>query len=272
LLSSFSHAAVQADALRFGAFSSTPLPANDDGSTGQVNLGFTINFFGQQYSQLYVNNNGNVTFNGPLATFTPFGLTTSFTPIIAPFFADVDTRGSGSAVTTYGQGTLNGHQAFVVTWDGVGYYNQGTDKLNQFQLVLIDRADVSAGDFDIEFNYGQIQWEAGGASGGVGGLGGTSAHAGWSNGSGTPGTFFELTGSGVNGAFLDGSQEGLVWHSLGSDVAGRYVFHARNGGVQIAPVTPSGDPVPEPLSLLLFSGLLGGVWWLRRAEKKTAAS
>jgi hypothetical protein len=262
------HGAIQADAMRTGAFASSTLAANDDGSTGQIGIGFNINFFGQNYSQLYVNNNGNVTFTGLLSVFTPFGLTTSFTPIIAPFFADVDTRGAGSAMVSYGQGNLDGHAAFIVNWNGVGYYNQNTDKLNQFQLVLIDRGDTGTGNFDIEFNYDQIQWETGSASGGSGGLGGNSAHAGWSNGTGAPGTFFELAGSGDNGAFLDDESTGLVWNSLGSNVDGRYVFQARSGGVNVGPVTPpSVDEVPEPMSLLLFGGMVGGgVWWMKRRK------
>src|SRR5262249_31366002 len=55
-------------------FSANTLPANDDGSTGAVALGFTLNFFGTAYSTLYVNNNGNVTFGGPLSTYTPYAL------------------------------------------------------------------------------------------------------------------------------------------------------------------------------------------------------
>ena len=42
------------------------LSANDDESTGAVDLGFTANFFGTMYSSVYVNNNGNVTFTDPL--------------------------------------------------------------------------------------------------------------------------------------------------------------------------------------------------------------
>ena len=57
-----------AGAVRPG-FNQNSLPANDDGSTGQVPVGFDLNFFGVPYSQLYVNNNGNVTFNGPLSDF-----------------------------------------------------------------------------------------------------------------------------------------------------------------------------------------------------------
>jgi len=40
-------------------FNSSTLPANDDGSTGLVSIGFSANFFGTTYTSLYVNNNGN---------------------------------------------------------------------------------------------------------------------------------------------------------------------------------------------------------------------
>ena len=94
-------------AVRSGSFSSNTLTANDDSSTGQVDVGFGLNFFGNMYSQLFVNNNGNVTFDDSLRTFTPFGIQASSVPIIAPFFADVDTRG-GSAEVSYGSGTVGG--------------------------------------------------------------------------------------------------------------------------------------------------------------------
>jgi hypothetical protein len=171
-------------------FDSNVLPGNDDASTGAVPLGFTVNFFGHNYSSLYINNNGNVTFDSPLSAFTPFDLSSTGHVIVAPFFADVDTQVGN--VVTYGTGTVNGHNAFGVTWPGVGYYATHTNKLNTFQVVLIDRSDIAAGNFDIEFNYDQIQWETGDASGGSNGLGGSSARVGFSNGTGQPGTLFRV--------------------------------------------------------------------------------
>jgi hypothetical protein len=209
-------------------FNSNALPANDDASSGAVPLGFTIDFFGQDYSSLFVNNNGNVTFDSPLGEFTPFDLTSTQHVIMAPFFADVDTRVGN--VVTYGTGMVGGDPAFVATWPGVGYFSEHTDKLNTLQLVLIDRSDTGAGNFDIEFNYGQIQWETGDASGGSGGLGGASARVGFSNGTGVIGTFFELPGSGVNGAFVDNNlQTGLIHNSAGSQDPGQYIFNVRGG-------------------------------------------
>jgi hypothetical protein len=90
------------------------LAATDDGSTALIPFGFNINFFGTDYSGAYVNNNGNLTFQNPMSTYSPFGLGSTSAPIIAPFFGDVDTN-QGNTVE-YGTGTLAGHTAFVATW------------------------------------------------------------------------------------------------------------------------------------------------------------
>jgi len=249
-----------AGAVRPG-FNSSVLPANDDLSTDSaVPVGFTGNFFGLTFSDVFVNNNGNVTIGAPLGEFTPFGLTTNTAiPIIASFFADVDTRVGN--VVTYGTGTVDGHPAFGVNYPLVGYFSGNTDKLNDFQELLIDRSDTGAGNFDIEFNYNQIQWETGDASNGTGGLGGDSARVGYSNGTGNPGSFFELPGSGVNGAFLDNNPMfGLIHHSLNSDVLGRYDFFARGGTV----INPTGVPEIDPSSMAsAFTLLVGGMALLR---------
>jgi hypothetical protein len=205
------------------------LPRNDDSSTSSVPIGFPVNFFGQTYSNAFVNNNGNITFDSPMVTYTPFPLTTTNVRMIAPFFADVDTRPTGTHPVTYsfGNGNVGGRNAFCVDWVNVGYYNLHSDKLNSFQLILIDRSDVGAGNFDIEMNYDQILWETGDASGGSNGFGGSSARAGYSNGSTVS---FEFPGSATSGGLLDSnSATGLINHSRNSFVPGRYVFPVRNG-------------------------------------------
>jgi hypothetical protein len=125
-----------------------------------------------------------------------------------------------------------------VNWPLVGYYNQHTDKLNSFQLLLMDRSAQTgtAGDFDIEFNYNRIQWESGDASGGggTGGLGGTSARVGFSNGNTNS---LEVFGSGVNSALIDGGVDALIAGSANSATNGRYVFPVRNGA------TPPGGSI-----------------------------
>ncbi len=230
-------------------FDSSSLAANDDGSTGFVDFGLgTLNFFGTSYTGAYLNNNGNMTFANAVGTYTPSAITGSTSnPMIASFFADVDTRGAGSGLMQYGNGTFEGHDAFGQTWRNVGYYYLGMDKINTFQTLLVDRSDIAAGDFDIYFNYDTIQWETGDASGGSGGLGGVSAYAGFTNGAGN---YYQLAGSGVNGALIDGGANALSTNSLNRPEDGRYLFSVRNGVVH---TTPDGGSVIALLGLAMVA-------------------
>lgn len=236
-------AADAAAVIRDASCYDTVLPANDDNSSTQVMLPFGINFYGETFTELYVNNNGNVTFDAPLSTYTPFGLAGTGRQIIAPYFGDVDTRPSGSDVVRYGYGetVYQGQRAFCVLWDNVGYYNNHADKLNSFQLLIVERRDSGPGSFDIVFNYDQVQWESGDASGGQGGLGGSTARAGFSNGSGEPGTSFEMPGSGEPGALLDSAAGGLANTSTDSSVTGRHVFRVRGGAAPATDYVALGD-------------------------------
>ena len=240
-------------------FATSTFPANDDGATGAISLGFNANYFGTTYSNVYVSNNGYITFNTGQGTYTPSGLGAGYSgqPIIAPFFADVDTRGPGSGLTSYGSGTYNGHAAFGATWPLVGYYGEHTDLLNSFQVILTDRSDTGTGNFDIYFNYDQIQWETGDASGGSGGFGGVPAAVGYNAGiSGDPaGTYYEFPGSRVSGSFEDGHALSLA-AGTNDGVTGQYLFQVRNGSVAPPPPPPT-STVPEPASMaVLATGLI----------------
>jgi hypothetical protein len=248
--------AVYAGPIRPG-FDAAALPAGDDASSGPVKTGFAVNFFGQTFDSIYVNTNGNLTFGAPLSDFTPVPLGRLRAAVVAPFFADVDTTAAGRI--TYGAGTVDGHAAFAATWSGVGYYNARSDRVNDFQAVIVNRSDTGAGNFDAEFNYGRVQWEAGDFNGGIDGQGGSTARVGFAGGSGQPGTYYELPGSGVPGAFLDTSvQTALAGAMLNSDTPGRVVLHGRDGvitGGLVELPTPAGDtPGPPPID-----GAGGGV-------------
>jgi len=158
------------------------LPRNDDGSTDAISLGFTLNFFGQNYTSFFINNNGNVTFGGPLAQFTAEGFPTDFgLPMIAPFWSDVDTRGFGSGEVHFTSGTSSRGNRFVqVDWPAVGYFSSHTDLLNTFTLYI---EDDPQGDI-VVFDYGTMQWTTGDASGGVGGFGAEGAQIGFDAGDG----------------------------------------------------------------------------------------
>ncbi|MDO6687217.1 MULTISPECIES: nidogen-like domain-containing protein [unclassified Agarivorans] len=163
---------------------------NDDGSSNQLDLPFEINYFGNSYNEFFVNNNGNITFESPLDGFTPVAFPVAEQPMIAPFWADVDT-GCAECGEVYVGSPSDG--VVAVTWDNVGYYDENSNKANSFQAVLIDRSDTGAGNFDVEFRYDKLEWTTGDASNGSNGLGGTPAQAGYDAGDGE--NFFALPGS-----------------------------------------------------------------------------
>lgn len=208
-------------------FGEQQVARSDDGSSAAIDITPVfgpagVNFFGASYASLFININGNLTFAAPLQEFTPFGIPGSAVPIVAAFFADVDTRGNGtppeSNAVYYDLDTTS--RVFTATWDSVGYFAGHTDKRNSFQIRLIDRG---SGDFDMEWRYERLEWTTGDASGGSGGLGGTPARAGYARGNG--GTFLEFPESGDQTAMLD-----LVNRSNVRE-AGRFVFTVRGGQV-----------------------------------------
>ncbi len=217
--------------------------ATDDGSSDAVALGFTAHIYDGTFTQAYVNNNGNITFDAKLAKYTPFDFRESGAPSIDPFFADVDTTGAASGLTNYGTVTYGGHPAFCVIWDHVGYFLGHADKTNTFQAILVDQGSAGV---DIVFNYDHLSWETGDVSGGTNGFGGTSAVAGYAAGDGDGSHALILPGSFANGGLLDSSPStGLAGHGTAGQPAGRYVFQVRlgapTGGRVFGTVTDNDD-------------------------------
>lgn len=256
-------------AMRSG-FNSNALPSNDDGSIlvsddpatpADESIGFFINVFPTEenpgpWKDCYVNNNGNLTIGSSAGSYRPLPLQSSAQEIgglialLAPFWADVDTRKPAPQYTlpskevTYGQGAVDGRKAFGVNWRDVGYYTNlgsATDKLNSFQLILIDRSNIGAlGDFDAEFNYNEILWETGNASNGTNGYGGQVARVGITNGvdrtiesqySGETLVQLDSTPDGFAGAGTKNYISGLIYRKRNSTVPGRLVFQFRNGNL-----------------------------------------
>lgn len=171
LLASLAGSAQAIPLLDFGVgeegFGTEFLPANDDSSTNLLDLQFDINFFGRTYSSFFVNNNGNITFESALGAFTPDPFPVANQPMIAPYWADVDTRVAGN-LWIYSPNA----DTVAVTWSSVGHYGGGSietgaaagPKTNSFQLVLRNRADTGTGNFDVDFRYERLEWTFGTAS------------------------------------------------------------------------------------------------------------
>jgi len=150
---------------------------NDDASTGVITLGFNFSLYGSIYNQCWINNNGNVSFDGPYGTYSAAGFPYEGYPMVAPFWADVDTRGTGSVWYKLESNRM------IVIWDAVGYYNSQTDKVNTFELVITNGTDPTIGIGNTAaFSYADMAWTTGSASGGSGGFGGTPANVGINKG------------------------------------------------------------------------------------------
>jgi VCBS repeat-containing protein len=210
--------------LETGDDNSSTIPVDITSVFGSAGL----NFFGHTYTSVYINNNGNITFGSAFGEYTPSAIDAGLNnPIIAPFWADVDTSTQTPRVY-YDLNTVDG--MFTATWDRVGYYSSGTDKLNSFQLVLINEGN---GNFDISYRYGDIEWTTGDLSGGSNGLGGTPARLGYSAGDGVH--YYEFAQSGNQAALL-----ALPTTGGNTGVAGVGNFQVRNGEVSTAALTSTG--------------------------------
>jgi hypothetical protein len=220
------------------------LGPNDDGSSDAIDLTpyfpGGLRFFGERHTSAYVNTNGNITFSGPVPSFTPRSFPVADRPMIAPYWADVDIRRVGDECTgSAGRGDApachdpsdNGVWWFleegrmVVTWDRVGYYNCNADKRMSFQLIVTeaDGTCSGSGDFDVEFRYSECEWTTGDASGGSEGFGGTPAQAGFD--AGNEMDWVEITGSRTDDIHR------ILCNQSNIDDAGVWRFEIRNGAV-----------------------------------------
>ncbi len=289
-------------------FGENYLERNDDYYTSAIDITSVfpdgLNFFGTTWDHIFVNNNGNITFESGLYSYTPGVISAGTSPIIAPFWGDVDTRGGetlesegGNINAPYDLGTyqsylgaqedittlineyysqlvplaalsnipsldsfdMSTYDTFInsavnngiieqsvasendftqyfnflkqqnetsqttgydpegnsqgsnlvwydldsengvitITWDDVGYYSYHNDKINAFQLQLVNTGE---GNFDMIYRYEDINWTTGDASSGFNGLGGVIARAGYS--AGDDAHYFEIP--------FSGNQQGML--------------------------------------------------------------
>ena len=108
-----------------------------------------------------MSNNGALTFSRSINSFSLIEFPNSVHQFVAPYWADVDTRGTGEV--TYREtadpdlldkaaryvrlGFMNQQEfhpshLFIATWDGVGYYEENTDKVCSYATCT--HAHISA--------------------------------------------------------------------------------------------------------------------------------
>ncbi len=168
---------------------SPPDQHNDDDSA-TVALGFVFDLFGDQYTRAYVNNNGNISFGTFFSRFTAVGFPSRDFPMVAPFWADVDTGSPSNPIGNVwfkqfdsdGSGSAD---TLVVIWANVGYYDEHTDLRNTFEVAISDGSNSDMGlGRNVCFSWANMCWTTGDASDGDAGFRGTSATVGINRGDG----------------------------------------------------------------------------------------
>lgn len=156
-----------------------------------------------------VNANGLLSFQTEIPMFFNIQFPLNY-PVIAPLYTNVDIRNYGTISYRESQdpeelsrGTRNVRDSFsyassfqakaifLATWSDVGYHDNGSDKLNTFQVAVISDGDDSY----VEFIYPErgIQWIQG--TGSESGLPDARAQAGLVS---MEGNMFTLPGSGTD--------------------------------------------------------------------------
>ncbi|XP_070554202.1 uncharacterized protein [Ptychodera flava] len=240
---------------------------NDDGSSGQVFIQTPFPFFDEDHEFLWINTNGVISFLKEVFEFVPqsFPLGNEWR-LIAPFWADVDTREGGNVfwretrdqdvldrATRHIQQYYVGEAGFtalwvlVATWDNVTFFGTAQPSLvNTFQTVLVTNGRHS---FAI-FNYGDIVWTTGASGDNPGdpytGLGGTAAQVGFNAGDGK--VFYSVPGS-QNSSIVDIEDTSNIM------VPGRYAFRVDTADIS------GGDGCDAAGSLIVYpftGSMLGG--------------
>ncbi len=113
-------------------------------------LGFVFSFFGIDYTGVYVNTNGRLTFDWGDDTYLESMTEIWEQPQIAPFFDNLDPRQGGNM---WINDTLPGK--FVVTWPGVPH-SQIPDSSNDVQVILFENGKIQFGYKTITGSQGTI--------------------------------------------------------------------------------------------------------------------
>ena len=125
--------------------------ANDDYFSSSIPIGFTFCFFDQQYSNLCISDNGQVTFNlsyantsSSFATQTPLPFYNNAFPDNAIFGPFIDAKLTLGGTVTYSTVGTAPSRKFVIQFNNVPYFNNGCTNTtnNNFQIILYETSNI----------------------------------------------------------------------------------------------------------------------------------
>ena len=180
-------------------------------------FGSGIDFFGTNYSSIFINSNGNISFtNTSTNNFESSDLSAETTPTIAPFWADVNINNGGEIYWDLDPtaGTV------TVTWLNVAPFSgSGAGITNSFQVVL---TSTGGGDFTVDFIYEDINWTDGNNENAQVGLTDGGANDVIVPGSGDPVALADYVNNAdtTDFTFVGGVPQGIVGGTSGDDIIG----------------------------------------------------
>ena len=158
------------------------LTSQDDACSGQAKTtdGVVYTFYGEDYIDYFPCTNGIIAFHAPYRQYTPIPFPQSSSPLVAPFWADVDLTtcnsltGVGCSFYThytgddagvideriqneFGYPSFQADGVIVQTWDQVGHWNRVTEDRNTFQAIVASNQQETFACF----YYQTIEWISG---------------------------------------------------------------------------------------------------------------
>jgi hypothetical protein len=148
--------------------------STDDDISSAIPIGFSFNFAGTNYSNVYVSTNGFVSFNASAVNAPSNSLMSSSTtvrPLIAPLWDDMDLASGGASYKLEG---TSPNRVFTVEWNNVRWNWQATGAVVSFQAKLYESTN------NVEFLYRSdaTAYNAGSTGGASVGLAGVSTGSG----------------------------------------------------------------------------------------------
>lgn len=234
--SAFSSAAGQNEDVCNPTKGATTLATGGDFNQAVLNLGFTMSMWGRSGSKLVVTDRGiaylsNVLDTGFGRTEIPDLATWSGVPVFAPLWFNGDLSGTVADSVTYGS---DGKTA-CIRWNDLGHYLSDDSAPNTFQLIITSKSGVtgrSSGDFDLTFNYDQVEWDASGL-----------ARVGYTAGDKKKAHYWVNPNATGPGMITDSGTRPLIAGSFGGSTPGRYIFEIHNALVNTTAPKISGSPV-----------------------------